>query len=184
MWVQLRAEIGRHIYIAICYFAPSNSSYAAPRDLNPYSDLNDDILEFSADGDIILLGDFNARTGQSQTVFYDTSETMLQELDTTKLGLTRHSQDEVHTEYGKYLIDLGSTHGLAILNGLQRFSAAGGFTCFPHRHGASTVDYVLSPPSLIPYIQDLTVGPKPIGVAVDHALLTWNLSFQGSMHPM
>ena len=51
MWVQLRAETGRHIYIAVCYFAPSNSLYVAPRELNPYSDLNDDILEFLADGD-------------------------------------------------------------------------------------------------------------------------------------
>ena len=27
-------------------------------------------------------------------------------------------------------------------------------------------------------------GPKPFGVAVDHALLTWNISFQCSMHHM
>ena len=59
---------------------------------------------------------------------------------------------------------------------------AGGFTCFPHRHGASTVDYVLAQPSFIPYIQDLTVGPRPIGVVVDHALLTWNVSLQCNPH--
>ena len=158
--------------------------HAAPREQNAYSHLNDDILEFSTDGNIILLGDFNARTGRSQIKFYDTFETMLKELDTTEVGLIKHSQDEVHTEYGKYLIDLGSAHGLAILNGLQRFPAAGGFTCFPHRRGASIVDYVMSQPSLIPCIQDLIVGPKSIGVAIDHALLTWNISFQCSMHHM
>ena len=75
---------------------------------------------------------------------------------------------------------MGTAHGLAILNGLQRFPASSGFTCFPHRHGASTVDYVLAQPSFIPSIQDFKVGPRPIEVAVDHALLTFTVSFQFS----
>ena len=58
--------------------------------------------------------------------------------------------------YGGYLRDLGTTHGLAILNGIQRFPTSGGLTCFPHKHrnkeGGSTVDYVLAQPSFIGYI--------------------------------
>ncbi|KAH7440397.1 hypothetical protein KP509_04G105200 [Ceratopteris richardii] len=73
-----------------------------------------------------------------------------------------------------------TTHGLAILNGLHRFPGVAGFTCFPHRHGASTVDYIMTQPSFIPCIQDFTVGARPMGVAVDHALLTLSVSFQYS----
>ncbi|MCO5547600.1 hypothetical protein L7F22_001051 [Adiantum nelumboides] len=51
------------------------------------------------DGDIILLGDFNARTGNAQTVFYDTSDEILRELDVSDLGLDRCSQDREQTEY-------------------------------------------------------------------------------------
>ena len=40
------------------------------------------------------------------------------------------------------------------------------------------MDYVMAQPSFIPYIQDFTVGPKPIGIAVDHALLALTISFQ------
>ncbi|KAH7306470.1 hypothetical protein KP509_22G014500 [Ceratopteris richardii] len=72
MWVRLRADTDRFLYIAICYFPPSTSVYAAPSGQSPFSLLDDDIWEFSRDGDIILLGDFNARTGNSHTVFYDT----------------------------------------------------------------------------------------------------------------
>ena len=65
MWVRLRAEMGRFLYIAICYFPPSTSVYATPRGQSPFSVLDDDIWEFSRDGDIILLGDFNAWMGIS-----------------------------------------------------------------------------------------------------------------------
>ena len=180
MWIRVRAETGMPLYIAICYFPPSTSHYASPKGQSPYMILDEDIWEFSRDGDVILLGDFNARVGHSQTVFYDTSEEMLRELDVSDMGLDRRSQDEEHTGYGRYLTDMGSAHGLAILNGLHRFPASSGFTCFPHRHEASTADYVLAQPNFIPSIQDFTVGPRPIGVAVDHALLTFTVLFQFS----
>ena len=111
--------------------------------------MDDDIWEFSRDGDIIILGDFNARTAHHQTIFYNRSEEMLRELDVAKMGLSRLSQDVELTEYGRYLIDMGSAHELAILNGLQKFPDARGFTCFPHRHGANTVDYVMAQLSII-----------------------------------
>ena len=73
--------------------------------------LDEDLWEFSRDGEVILLGDFNAKTGFSQTFFYDTSEEMLKELDINDLDLARHSQDEECTGYGRYLIEMGTAHG-------------------------------------------------------------------------
>ena len=110
-----------------------------------------------------------------RAVFYDTSEEMLREVDTNDQGLARHSRDEECTGFERYLIDMRTTHGLAILNGLQRVPASNGFNCFPQRHGASMLDYVLAQPSLIPSIKNLTIGLRPIGVAVDHALLTFTI---------
>ena len=65
MWVTLRLEIERPLYIAICYFPPSTSHYASPQGQSPYTILDEDIWEFSSVGDVILLGDFNARTRHS-----------------------------------------------------------------------------------------------------------------------
>ena len=127
----MRAETGRYLYIAICYFPPSTSVYAPPRGQSPFSILDDDIWEFSRDGNIIILGDFNARSGHHQTAFYDTSAKMLREPDVAEMGVSRFSLDVEHTEYGQHLIDMGTAHGLAILNGLPRFLSGGGFTCFP-----------------------------------------------------
>ena len=135
------------------------------------------IWDLCKSGEVILVGDFNARTCHFQTVFYDTSKEMLREMDANDLYLARHSQDEECTSYGRDLIDMGTTHGLAILNGLQRFPASNGFPCFPHRHGASTVDYVLAQSNLIPLIKDFTIGPRPTGIAVYHALLNFTILF-------
>ena len=35
MWVKIKAEMGRPLYIAICYFPPSTSHYAAPKESHP-----------------------------------------------------------------------------------------------------------------------------------------------------
>ena len=178
MWVRITSETGKPLYIAICYFPPSTSNYAPPKGHSPFTVLNEDIWEFSRSGEVMLVGDFNARTGTSQSTFFDSSEEMLREVDTEDLELTRHSIDKECTSYGKYLMDLGTIHGMAILNGLLRFPSSFGFTCYPHRHGASIVDYILAQPSFLPSVNDLSIGPRPFGVAVDHALLTLTISFQ------
>ena len=36
MWVKIEVEIGRPLYIAICYFLPSTSHYATPKDQSPF----------------------------------------------------------------------------------------------------------------------------------------------------
>ena len=77
--------------------------------------MNIETWELSRNGEVILVGDFNARTGP---IFHDTLEEILREVDTNDLGLTRHSLDEEYTGYGRYLIDMGTMRGLAILNGL------------------------------------------------------------------
>ena len=178
MWFKVRARDGRPLYIAICYFPPSTSHFASPKGQSPYTILDEDIWEFSRDGDVILLGDFNARTACHQSSFFDTSEEILRELDLDELGMTRRSQDaEECTEYGRYLLEMGTAHGLAILNGLDRYPHGGGFTCFPHRHGASTVDYVLAPIALVSRIQELSVSSRPIGVVVDHAYISCRVDF-------
>ncbi|KAI5080341.1 hypothetical protein GOP47_0005820 [Adiantum capillus-veneris] len=95
------------------------------------------------------------------------------------MGLAKVSHDREQTEYERFLTGMGSAHGLAILNGIWRFPESSGFTCFPHCHGASTVDYVMTTPSFVPCIDDSAVAQ--IGVVVDHAILQFLLSFSYSI---
>jgi hypothetical protein len=57
------------MYIAICYFAPINSTFYKKKNLDsncPYNNLEQDIYSLKNEGNILLLGDFNVRTATKQ----------------------------------------------------------------------------------------------------------------------
>ncbi len=92
MWIRIQKGHRKKLYIAICYFPPAYSRFA-PHGESPYSPLYEDILRFCSMGDIILLGDFNARTKNEQTTLFDTSEASYKEISTEEAGLQRQAQD-------------------------------------------------------------------------------------------
>ena len=64
-------------------------------------------------GDIMLLGDFNARTKDEQTTMFDTNEAVYGEVMAEEVGLKRQAQNmSVITKYGKHFLALGSAHDL------------------------------------------------------------------------
>jgi hypothetical protein len=182
MWVRVRARVTppRDIYIAVCYFPPTSSSFAIHNDFNgdPFIDLYTGITQYSVVGEVILLGDFNTRTRDLQTPLHDRSEDMFctRGIDPESVGLHRLSDDALGpiTAYGRHLLQLGESQELLILNGLPCFPGSRFFTCRPHGGGTSVVDYVLSSQNLIPFIRHLSVSPIPLA---DHALLSFSLQF-------
>ena len=57
------------MYIAICYFAPINSSFYKKKNLDnnhPYNSLEQDIYSLKNEGNIISIGDFIVRSGTNQ----------------------------------------------------------------------------------------------------------------------
>jgi hypothetical protein len=137
---------------------PTSSHFALHREFegDPFIDLYANISHYSTLGEVILLGDFNARTKNLQVSLHDRVEDILclQELELESVGLHRSSQDRYGplTGYGRHLLQLGESHGLLIMNGLPCFPGSGDFTCFPHSGGASVVDYVLANRDLLPHI--------------------------------
>lgn len=63
---------------------------------SPYSVLYPDILDFSRREEVLLIGDFNARTSTRQTSFLDfhSDSIMLPELDTDASRLSHSSADD------------------------------------------------------------------------------------------
>lgn len=120
MWIRLHTGRPRDLYVAICYFPPSNSGYAS-RDGGPFDMLYEDIMKYASIGEILLMGDFNARTGNRQSVFYMHDDAMFREIDHDEVGLCRAAQDKEMNAYGTHLFTLGNVHELAIFNGLSRW---------------------------------------------------------------
>ena len=79
------------------------------------------LCKCSSLGDILLLGDFNARTGNTQVVLLNFEEDPISVplIDPIENGTTRHSADApLVTVYGHHLLQLGAAHDLIIYNGL------------------------------------------------------------------
>jgi hypothetical protein len=77
MWVRVRVGVTplRDIYIAVSYFSPTSSSFSIHNDVNgdPFIDLYTGMTQYTVVGEVILLGDFNARTRDLQTPLQDRS---------------------------------------------------------------------------------------------------------------
>jgi hypothetical protein len=82
--------------------------------------------------------------------------------------------------YGKHLFHLGKSRELVILNGLHCFPDSSKFMCFPHRWGASVVDYVQANQDLLPYIQCFFNTPIPLAY---ESLLSFSLKASQPLPP-
>ena len=70
-WIEIKDINNKKSYIAICYFPPINYNFYKKKNLdktNPYNGLENDISSLRNDGNILLIGDFNARTSNNQAV--------------------------------------------------------------------------------------------------------------------
>ena len=179
MWIRLQLAETRVLYLALCYFSPRGSRYATmggEEDTgsrhgeeentlpiagdSPYSVLSEDIAHYSTLGEVLLMGDFNARTQSRQCEIYDMEDPeMMLAMATEDTGTTRLSEDTGpdNTRYGHHLLELGARHHLIIYNGMTPWPDSGGLTCFPLGGGGSTVDYVLGGRETVQVVTSFTI---------------------------
>jgi exonuclease III len=70
-WIEITDINNKKTYIAICYFPPINSNFYKKKNLDknsPYNGLENDISSLRNEGNILLIGDFNARTSSNQAI--------------------------------------------------------------------------------------------------------------------
>jgi hypothetical protein len=139
-----------YIYIAICYFAPINSTFYTKKNLDkncPYKSLEQDIYSLRNEGSILLLGDFNGRTKTNQsTILSNDSNPNPLWLDEDLVLVNRYKrnlEDLIENLYGTELIKLCISQDLIICNGLMKWVKSNHMTCV-HELGSSVVDYVIS----------------------------------------
>ena len=156
-WVALGSSINSVYFVVGAVYIPGDcSKFADPDD---FHFICEDILTLKNkfESPIILMGDFNARTGVrsdfDQFLDYELISKM------TKLGIDtdRHNMDKKVDTHGRNLINLCIDSNFKIVNG--RFGSdhgVGKLTCHKPR-GKSTVDYCLVSDDLLDCISDFYV---------------------------
>ena len=98
------------------YIPPSSSKYFDPE---LFEELEKDVLNFSSQGSILLLGDFNPRTGKySDSVCHDGSNIIVNDqFESSVSPIRRNIYDNEINNHGKRLLDICKSAELKILNG-------------------------------------------------------------------
>ena len=175
-------EFDRDLYICASYIPPENSSFWTVDKSDPYDQLEQDCAKFQNRGNVIISGDFNARTGskpdhvpdfmENDNIEHFALQSSTSVLDSSGKKI-RNNQDCVVNSYGNKLLSLCKSLNLRILNGRTLGDSAGAFTSFQY-NGRSTVDYVIADENIIHKIPTLSVSP-PTHLS-DHAHISFRVS--------
>jgi len=164
IWMKLDKNffsLDNDIYLCAIYITPLYSKNVSAKSADHFTLLSDSILKYSALGNIILAGDFNARTGAKFAIPYkhvSEVEELCPDEGKGDLGMSRISQDKTVNLFGKKLMRLCQNFKMKIANGAVPGDRIGAFTCHNHR-GSSVVDYFILDHSIFNLVSNLIVLP-------------------------
>ena len=134
-----------------CYIPPGNSSYLKKQDLDPFDSLSSILEKIDPSSNIILCGDFNARSGGLEDrVLCDNipGVDLLEYQSLDHLLTERNCQDHTSNSHGTSLIDLCVENNLTLLNGRISGDLFGELS-YVNYAGASVIDYFAVSQSLL-----------------------------------
>ena len=165
IWIKLDKaffQTDKDIYLALIYIRPYNSNNDCEEN---YHDLSRDIACFSNYGEIFLMGDMNARTGNSDDYVRDDSffpgndSALLPDNYICDLDIERYNNDTTLNKPGKLLLEICIESKLRILNGRSIGDSVGNFTFLDSSGGCSVIDYMIVSESLYDRIIYFNVLP-------------------------
>ena len=145
VWLKLDATFfgfDENVFLCGAYIPPEYSRNAVSQKTDYFEALEDSITRYSEQGNVLIMGDLNARIGVDKT--QQTDIPVLDNIipqDHTQM-FARSSCDSNINRYGKKLRQLCQGHDLVVANGRTPGDQLGNFTCYNNR-GASVVDYVI-----------------------------------------
>ena len=161
LWI----KISENLIVGALYIPHEGSKYYCNEF---FTDLALDICDIKSKYDlpIMLIGDFNSRTGTINDILLventddvlDSSNFIYPDIINTlknlNLPIHRSNKDTKINNNGKKLIEMCKCHELCIVNGrLGTDKNIGNTTC----NDVSTIDYVICTPDLLPNLTDFTV---------------------------
>lgn len=178
LWLKFDKALGlsQHLFVCLAYVWPEKSThYNHPQATQPFDTLSEDIAEiYSLGGEVLLTGDFNARTGTREdfinTELLESIQPGMPKFNEQPANLMpRCSADGIHNKFGLNLLQLCHDTDLLILNGRTRGDECGKFTCHTVA-GQSVVDYFIAGAGLSEYNPEMYV--RQLQPESDHCPLT------------
>ena len=160
----------KDIHVCGIYIPPCNSKYFDPE---IFDQLEQDIIDFSPTGSIILMGDFNSRTGKySDTVSQEGNNVISNDQSETAFQPAhRNSFDNVINSHGKRLLEICKTLDLRIVNGRANGDTLGRPT-FHGKNGTSVIDYVICDQFTLLNVNSFVVK-QPSYLSDHSAIVAW-----------
>jgi len=149
----------------------SNSISMATRGI--WAQLQQSVTSAIVDGQVLHVGDLNARTGLLPDFPADGGDDVHLHLGCLPVRSVRNNQDAAVNVYGRRLLELCHQTGVRIVNGRVPGDPAGSVTYVAPVVGASLVDYVVACPRAFGLVTRLSVMPAPCS---DHLALQFDLA--------
>ena len=145
IWIEINkclTSTEKNVFLCATYIPPVESPYFKDE---MFTALEDDISLFQANGQIIVCGDINARTGQSpDTLCTHGDKHIPGSVNTPPPPCPpRQNYDKATNTHGSQLLQLCRSLGLYIMNGRFRGDSYGRYTHSSPK-GNSTVDYFIT----------------------------------------
>ena len=173
LWFKISKQYvktSKDIYVCGVFIPPNGSKYFLPE---MFEDLENDIETFYSQGSILLMGDFNSRTGKySDCVSQEGNTIITNDQSHLSSGSThRNSFDNNINNHGKRLLEICRSADLRILNGRVSGDSLGRAT-FHGKAGISVVDYAICDQTLFSHILNFIVK-EPTYLSDHSPLVTW-----------
>ena len=144
IWMKLNSDsfgLEEDIFVCGLYIPHSSSEYFKNQDTYLFDQLKSDLVKYNSKGQIIIIGDPNARLGSSQENFSNISDNPddLSYVDDIDSLPVRCLIDTKSNQSGRKLIKLLNECSLISLNGRKIGDTSGKLTCHQY-NGSSTVD--------------------------------------------
>ena len=159
IWAKLDKSffgLQENMFVGVVYISPHNSNCTREISEKVWHDLERDIEKYSFLGKVMLLGDFNARTGVVQGDHIVHDDTQYTPTDETYRSdeeiMYRNNMDTYVNEYGRRLLELCRNARLRIVNGRVLGDTTGRMTCYQW-NGSSVVDYCIADEDLLGAIE-------------------------------
>ena len=137
----------KDLYIGFIYACPEYSTYTTRNSIDIFSNLEKEVAKYENVGNILLMGDLNARTAIDKDYIDRENNRFIpggNRYDTVYTCSPRRSEDNDKVKhavgYGRCLLDLCIAADLRILNGRTLGDSCGKLTCH-ERQGSSVVVY-------------------------------------------
>ena len=180
-WIKLDGPhfgFQKDLFICLIYFSPPGSTYTIGLNQDILEIVEKDIVKYQTFGNVMLCGDFNARTASECDFISDDDNNFIpfhQSYPVDRNITQRKSQDQITDSRGRELLDICISQQLRFLNGRVLGDLMGKFTCHT-TNGSSTVDYVVVSDEILDQILYFQISPFIPTLSDTHCKLEWAIS--------